>query len=185
METPHAAPDESWGPRDQLRARESDDLDEALRRLLNVASDLRPTLADRLELAPVELWAIEHVMAERMGPVELARRLGLTSAAATMLVRRLELRGHLDRSPHPQDGRRIELRATPHAWRSVVGVLLPLLDRLQSPRADFSQQERDVVTRYLLAVSEELEGYLRESVEVSVDESVEESVGESVEEADA
>lgn len=151
---------EFWHPREWLRERAQDPLDEALRRLIIVAGDVRPTFAERMQLGPTELWAIEHVMAERMGPVELARRLGLTSAAATMLVRRLELRGHLDRSPHPQDGRRIELHATAQAWQVVGEALLPLLRRLETVRAGLSDRDRDVVTRYLDEVSETLEGYV-------------------------
>lgn len=161
MKTPDAVPDESWGPQERLRERERDGLDEALRRFSFVAGDVRPALADRLGLSPTELRAIEHVMDERMGPVELARRLGLTSAAATTLVRRLELRGHLDRSPHPQDGRRIELCATPHAYRVIAEVLVPLFDRLQAARAGMSDQDRDVATRYLETVSEIIEGHLQ------------------------
>ncbi len=161
METPDTPLDDTWSTHERLRERERDGLDEALRRFSFVAGDVRPALADRLGLSPTELRAIEHVMNERMGPVELARRLGLTSAAATTLVQRLELRGHLDRAPHPQDGRRVELRATPHAYRMVAEVLIPLFDQLETARVGMSDHDCDVATRYLETVSEIIEGHMQ------------------------
>lgn len=160
MATPDAVPGDSQSPQKRLRERERDGLDEALRRFSFVAGDVRPALADQLGLSSTELRAIEHVMDEPMGPVELARRLGLTSAAATTLVRRLELRGHLDRSPHPKDGRRIELCATPHAYRVIAEVLVPLFYRLAAAQAGMSDHDRDVATRYLDTVSAIIEGHL-------------------------
>lgn len=160
MEAPDGPPGGSAELQERLRSRERDGLDEALRRFSFVAGDVRPALADRLGLSSTELRAIEHVMDEPMGPVELARRLGVTSAAGTTLVRRLESRGHLDRSPHPEDGRRVRLCATPNAYTAVAAVLVPLFDRLEAARAGMSDEELALVTSYLNAVSEIIEGHL-------------------------
>jgi DNA-binding MarR family transcriptional regulator len=145
---------------ERLRSRERDGLDEAVRRFSFVAGDVRPALADRLGLSSTELRAIEHVMDEPMGPVELARRLGVTSAAGTTLVRRLESRGHLERSPHPDDGRRVLLSATPNASAAVAEVLVPLFDEMETARTGMSEQDLAVVTSFLDSVSEIIEGHL-------------------------
>ncbi|MGF1646704.1 MAG: hypothetical protein ACFCVF_07280 [Kineosporiaceae bacterium] len=54
-----------------------------LQAVLRLAALARPALADRLGISLNEVWAVEHLMAEPMGPVELSRRLDITSASAT------------------------------------------------------------------------------------------------------
>ena len=161
MTTPNSGEGAGWSAAERLQDRERDPLDEAVRRFSSLSGDVRPALADRLGLSATELRAVEHVMTAPIGPVELARRLGLTSAAATTLVRRLEGRGHLERSSHPEDGRRIELRATAHAYTEIAAVLVPLFDGLETARKGMSDGDRDVTTRYLETVSDIIEGHLQ------------------------
>ena len=52
---------------------------------------------------------------EGIGPAELARRLGITGAAATVLVDRLVAAGVVERQRHPRDGRRTVLLPTASA----------------------------------------------------------------------
>jgi len=59
-----------------------------------------------------EVDAMEHLMGAAMGPVELSRRLHMTSASATVLVDRLAEAGHVEREPDPSDGRRRVVRPT-------------------------------------------------------------------------
>ena len=52
---------------------------------------------------------------EPLGPARLAEELGLTSAATTALLDRLERAGHAARRPHPTDRRRTIVEPTDHA----------------------------------------------------------------------
>ena len=45
-------------------------------------------------------------MDQPMGPGELGRLLGVSSAAASGIIDRLEARGHAQRASHASDGRR-------------------------------------------------------------------------------
>lgn len=134
-----------------------------MRDVLTLASLARVRLADRLGLGLRDLEALEHVMTDpdaQLGPNELSRRLGVTTAAATMGVQRLEREGHLTRAPHPADRRRHVLSVTPRGAGHVMRELGPLLQRLGGVLDDFDAQERAVVLRYLERTAEAYRDYL-------------------------
>jgi MarR family transcriptional regulator, organic hydroperoxide resistance regulator len=58
-------------------------------------------------------WAAEA--GTPLSPAELARRLGMTSGATTILLNRLERAGHVHRSRESADRRRVTLRPDPAA----------------------------------------------------------------------
>ncbi|MGW3991900.1 MarR family winged helix-turn-helix transcriptional regulator [Amycolatopsis sp. NPDC004772] len=58
-------------------------------------------------------WAAET--GTPLSPVQLARRIGMTTGATTALVNRLEAAGHLRRSRESTDRRRVTLRPSPAA----------------------------------------------------------------------
>jgi DNA-binding MarR family transcriptional regulator len=138
------------------------EVDAAMRDVLTLAALTRVELAARLELPLRDVEAMEHVMLsdEGLGPVELGRRLGVTSAAATQGVHRLEAGGHLRRDPHPEDRRRQRLAATPAGAAHVMSELGPLLGMLFGVSDGFTSAELDVVTRYLLATADAYRRFL-------------------------
>jgi DNA-binding MarR family transcriptional regulator len=140
-------PDETW-----VTARSRHGLEEVLREVLDLAARVRPALGRRLNLSAAEVLALEHLGREQIGPVELSRRLGLTSAAATVLVHRLEGAGHLDRQPHPQDGRRTVLSATPEARRRSLEQVRPMIEGFDAAAAKLTPEQRLVVGGYLADV---------------------------------
>lgn len=97
-----------------------------------------------------------------LGPVELSRRLGITSAAATQTVNRLVADGHVRRTPHPGDRRRQVLSVTESGMREVMRELLPLLDLVSAVTAERSPDEREIILRYLRDVAEAFRTYLRQ-----------------------
>jgi DNA-binding MarR family transcriptional regulator len=99
---------------------------------------------------------MEHLMAEPMGPVELSRRLDLTSAAATVLLHRLEGSGHIERRPHPTDRRRQVVVPRPEGMVAVFRELRPMIEGLDRVAAGFDPAERAVIARYLAGVVEVL-----------------------------
>jgi DNA-binding MarR family transcriptional regulator len=148
---PGRPPEAAW-----LEERPEHGLSDPLQELLILARTVRFAMAARLGISETELHAMEHVLAEPMGPVELSRRLDLTSAAATVLMHRLEASGHVQRTPHPSDGRRQVLVPRPEGLGAVFGALRPLLERLDAVAVSFDEHERAVVARYLEAVNEAL-----------------------------
>jgi DNA-binding MarR family transcriptional regulator len=109
--------------------------------------------ARELGLSANELAALDAVASappgRSIGPADLARRLGITTAAATRLVDRMADSGHLQRHPHPGDRRRLTLRHTPAAEQAIGAALGRLLGGLARVEAALSDDERAVVLRFL------------------------------------
>jgi DNA-binding MarR family transcriptional regulator len=118
--------------------------------------DVRDAFARRLGVSTNELAAIEHLMMAEMGPVELSRRLDLTSAAATLLLHRLEESGHVHRQPHPTDGRRQIVAPTPSGAAAVYGQVMPMVEGLDAVARSLTPAEQEVVASYLTRVVEVL-----------------------------
>ena len=127
----------------------SSELSEALYRVMLALPELRLSLADRLTLNPSEVDAMEHLMAHPMGPVELSRRLRMTSASATMLVDRLAEAGHVVREPDPTDGRRRMVRPTRQGAEAVFAQIGPMVSDLVDAEEGLTARERAAVVRYL------------------------------------
>lgn len=89
-------------------------------------------------------------------PSGIAHHLGVSTAATTKLLDRLERGGHIKRAPHPTDRRALAITITPetrHAAMETVG-------RQQAKRfyaaARLTRAEREVVIRFLVDMTEEI-----------------------------
>ncbi|MCA1783651.1 MAG: MarR family winged helix-turn-helix transcriptional regulator [Dermatophilaceae bacterium] len=120
-----------------------------LQRLLDAGSAAPIAVARRAQLSPSELHALRHLSKESMGPADLARALGVTSAAASGVVDRLVANGHAERQPHSVDGRRTEVHLTDSGRTEAVGHLAPMFAGLAALDASLTDEEREVVDRYL------------------------------------
>ena len=126
----------------------------ALQELLALGPKVRQAVATRLHLHVGDLAAIEHLLAEPIGPVELARRLGLTSAAATVAVDRLEERGHVAREQDTRDGRRTRVVVTESGRAEVIAQLMPMFQALASAAEGMSAHDSEVVEAFLNRASD-------------------------------
>ena len=88
-------------------------------------------------------------MDQPMGPGELGRVLGVSSAAASGIIDRLETRGHAQRASHASDGRRTSVTISESGRAEVVAYLMPMFRELADLDGALSAQERVVVDRYL------------------------------------
>lgn len=127
--------------------------------VLHLTAETRAGMARRLGLNPSEVDAMEHLMAEPMGPVELSRRLHMTSASATVLVDRLEEAGHVRRESDPLDRRRRVVRPTEQGVASVFAQVAPLVTDLVGAEEPLSARERAAVEGYLERVLEVLRAH--------------------------
>ena len=121
----------------------------ALHTLTRLAQQVTPAVARRASLTPNELRALEHLVDRPIGPGELGQLLGVSSAAASGIIDRLEARGHAERASHVSDGRRTSVTISPSGRSEVVGFLMPMFRELASLDAELSDADRAVVDRFL------------------------------------
>jgi DNA-binding MarR family transcriptional regulator len=122
---------------------------DALQELVDVAAQVPHEVARRAGLSTSELHSLRHLMDTPMGPVELARALGVTSAASSGVVDRLVARGHAQRRPHAEDGRRTQVVITESGRLEVFTRLAPMFAALSELDSSLSAAERGLVARYL------------------------------------
>lgn len=121
----------------------------ALQDLIDVAAAVPASVARRADLSTSELHALRHLSVAPIGPAELARSLGITSAAASGVVDRLVAHGHVVRRPHPLDGRRTEVHLTEAGRAEVIHRLAPMFAALAALDQSLGQEERVAVDRFL------------------------------------
>ena len=128
--------------------RQSSSLD-ALQELVDLAAQVPHDVARKAGLSVSELHSLRHLVASPMGPVELAKALGVTSAASSGVVDRLVARGHAERRPHAADGRRTEVVVTESGRREVFTLLAPMFAKLAEVDGSLDDDGRALVERYL------------------------------------
>lgn len=121
----------------------------ALRAMSTAVGRVRPAVARRSGLTETELVTLERLVEGPVGFAELARILEVSTAAATGVGDRLEGHGHAVRRAHPSDRRRVELHVTDSGREEVLAHLLPMFRDLAAVDAQFSDEEKAVVARYL------------------------------------
>lgn len=133
----------------------------ALRDLATAGSEASTALARRMTMHPTDLAAMSHIAyaADPLGPRELSSRLGITPAAMTDVVDRLEAAGHLLRERDTTDRRRVRLVATESANEEVRRELRELLDTLDAITEGFTPTEREAIQRYLAAATDAYRHY--------------------------
>ena len=121
----------------------------ALRALTRLSEQVAPAVANRAGLTHNELRTLEHLIDQPMGPGELSKVLGVSSAASSGIIDRLERRGHATRVSHASDGRRTSVTISDSGRAEVVSHLMPMFRELAVLDASLTDDERAVVTRYL------------------------------------
>ena len=128
----------------------------ALRELLGVSAQVGPTIARRAGLSESELDALELLTRSSVGPADIARHLGVTTAASSGIVDRLVTRGHVVRRQHPSDGRRTEVLITDSGRAEVTGHLMPMFTALLALDRSLDPADAAVVEAYLRGATEAL-----------------------------
>ncbi|MGI8459592.1 MAG: MarR family winged helix-turn-helix transcriptional regulator [Propionibacteriaceae bacterium] len=141
--------------------RRPSDLTRAVRQLQLASHEATRAIARRLDLGTNDVTALQVIFAaeEPIGPVELGHRLGIRSASATALVDRLQESGHVRRTSHPQDRRRVVLETTPASWAGTLEALGPLLRAMDAVAEDLAPDEQEVVLRFLTGVTATLDAF--------------------------
>lgn len=93
------------------------------------------------------------------GAAQIAHRLGMRSASATLLIDRLAAAGHVERLRDQPDRRRITVAPTEQAFEDSIAALAPMLRDLSAAAHDLDDSERAAIERYLRAVVDVLNAF--------------------------
>lgn len=129
-----------------------------VRELTRLGVRLQHVSSRRTGLSPADLSAVSILVREVVGPAALARKLDVSTAAATGIVDRLVARGVVERRPIPGDRRRTALHITDLGRIEYTRHLRVMVEGLSAIDDEFSAEELAVVARYLaraVAVIEE------------------------------
>ena len=138
-----------------MSSQRREDLADLLRGHSSAATRYAAALARRMGMGTSELAALEHLQgAGPMTPGRLGGRLSMSPGAVTALVDRLEGRGHVERTPNPEDRRSALLRQTEGGLRDSLENLWPYIVEMRSIEEGFTEKERAVISRYLKAATE-------------------------------
>lgn len=108
------------------------------------------SLAKRLDLDAAGLEVLDHLIsAGPATPTELARRVEISTAAMTLVLNRLENRGHVGRERHPSDGRKLIVTASDEAAADAEHLVAPLIDEVERVIDSLGEGDRGVVSRFL------------------------------------
>lgn len=123
---------------------------ELIREVREVSQEFELHVGRQLTVNPTDLQAMEHlIQSGPLGPTELAKRLGISTAAVTSVVDRLTALGHATRTQHPTDRRGVVVVPSPASVGRAMNALLPMIRGIDGVLDDFDPDEQATITAYL------------------------------------
>jgi len=111
------------------------------------------SLAGQLAVDAAGLETMDYLISDGSStPTELARHAGLSTAAMTLVLNRLEEAGHVTRAPHPSDGRKLVVTPSDRSSARARELVAPLVDGLRQAVDALTPHEREAVSTFLTAV---------------------------------
>jgi DNA-binding MarR family transcriptional regulator len=121
-----------------------------LRDLLELTAQFELKVGAALSVNRRDFEAMQHLIAYGpLSPSDIARRLGVTTAAATTIVDRLTAVGHVTRTPHPTDRRAVVVVPTPSSVTAAMSQIFPLISGVDGLLDGFTDTEQTAITEYL------------------------------------
>jgi DNA-binding MarR family transcriptional regulator len=107
-------------------------------------------LAESLRVDQPGLEAMSKLMSTGPStPSELARRVGLSTAAMSLVLNRLESAGHISRQRHPSDGRKLVVTASEESSEQAQDRLLPMIEGVEELVGSLNARERATIEVFL------------------------------------
>lgn len=107
-------------------------------------------LAHQLAVDATGLAAMQHLLqAGEATPTELARELGVSTAAMTLVLDRLADAGHVTRHPHPTDRRKVVINPVAATARAAQALVDPLTTGVETLIASLDPDEQETVSTFL------------------------------------
>jgi len=134
---------------------------QALREYRNAEVARRRSTRDSMGMGETDLLALRYLLraqtsGDRVGPKDLSRVLGITTASTTSLIDRLVGSGHVRREPHPTDRRSLVIVPTVETDAEVRATLGDMHRRMMAVAEDLSAEEARTVVSFLRRMSEAL-----------------------------
>jgi len=134
---------------------------QALREYRNAEVLRRRSTRDSMGMGETDLLALRYLLraqtsGDRVGPKDLSRVLGITTASTTSLIDRLVGSGHVRREPHPTDRRSLVIVPTVETDAEVRATLGDMHRRMMAVAEDLSAEEARTVVSFLRRMSEAL-----------------------------
>lgn len=111
---------------------------------------MRRRTRDSMSMGENELLVLRYLLKAQgekrfVGPTELARYLGISTASTTALIDRLEKSGHVTRQPHPSDRRSVLIVATELSHAEVRETLGKMHQRMLGAVEGMTAEEARIV----------------------------------------
>jgi DNA-binding MarR family transcriptional regulator len=146
------------------------DIREHLLRKSLASARQRSILGRLLGLSESEVLAVQHLArAGRLTPGQIGELLSLTSGGTTALVQRLERHGHVVRERHPTDRRSTYIALTPEIARRAGDSLAPLVREVDRLSDELSEEQLELVGRFLASVADAEERHVDELLRMARD----------------
>ena len=126
----------------------------------------RRSTRDSMGMGETDLLALRYLLraeaaGERMGPKDLSRMLGITTASTTSLIDRLVGSGHVRREPHPTDRRSLVIVPTSVTDSEVRATLGEMHRRMLAVAEELSVEESRVIVSFLRRMTEALDEHVQ------------------------
>lgn len=108
----------------------------------------------RLGVGPADLRCLDWLVDEPRSASELARRTGLTPAATTSMIDRLERKGFVRRTADPADRRRVVVEMTEEGHRRTWELYGPMVTEGLPMLESLSTAELELLVKHLVAIRE-------------------------------
>ncbi|HSO90436.1 MAG TPA: MarR family transcriptional regulator [Arthrobacter sp.] len=132
---------------------------QALREYRNVEVARRRSTRDSMGMGETDLLALRYLLraqtnGEQVGPKDLSRILGITTASTTSLIDRLVSSGHVRREPHPTDRRSLVIVPTVATDAEVRATLGDMHRSMMAVAEGLTAEEARIVVSFLRRMSE-------------------------------
>jgi DNA-binding MarR family transcriptional regulator len=125
-----------------------------LRTFLEKSREFERKIEELTAVNPTDRLVMEHlIQGGPQTPSELAAAVGVTPAAMTTSVDRLEELGHAHRTPHESDRRKLVVTATERSVGVIMTELMSMVNDMDSLAEEFTETEMSAVSRYLKRVN--------------------------------
>ncbi|ASK66126.1 MarR family transcriptional regulator [Brachybacterium avium] len=134
----------------------------ATRRFRSADHEMRRRMSAGMDMNTTDLAALRCVIAHELAddpitPLRLAQQLEISGASTSKLLDRLTASGHLERAPHPHDGRSRIVVATDHAHSQVRERLSGMHEQMLEIARAVPASARQAAIDFLLAMADHLE----------------------------
>lgn len=143
-----------WYANNGVPGSRASDVLKALRRFHAADLQMRQRLKTDMDMNDNDLHALRYLIAaesrgQSVGPTDLARELGVSTAATAKLLARLDESGHVRRELNPRDGRAQLLHPTTSAHHEVRKTLGSMHERMLAVAEEFTAEQQRTVIHFL------------------------------------